>query len=319
MQNIFILTGGFIALIYGAGLLVDSSSSLAKRYNIPDIVIGLTIVAFATSSPELLVSLIASVEGSSEIVMGNVIGSNIFNILFILGISSVIFPLSVKSGTTWIEVPLAFLAGLVVIIMANDVFFDNAASSILSRSDGIIMLLFFSIFMVYNITVMRKADNGEELILKQQAPWKSIGLILLGLILLIAGGKAIVYSSVNIARIAGLSERVIGLTIISIGTSLPEAATSIIAAVKRHTDIAIGNIVGSNIFNLFLILGTSAVISPVPVHALSNFDMEVNLLASLLLFIFIFTGKGRRIGRIEGGIFLLIFLLYLCLILFFKK
>lgn len=319
MLNIFILLGGFIALVYGARFLVDSSSSLAKRYKIPDIVIGLTIVAFGTSSPELLVSLMASVEGSSEIALGNVIGSNIFNILFILGISSVIYPLTVKSGTTWIEVPLAFMSALVVIILANDLFIDGSESSLLSRSDGIILLLFFSIFLVYNITVMKRGNSSDELVVKKEAVWKSLTFILIGLVLLTAGGRAIVYSSVKIARIAGLSERVIGLTIVSIGTSLPEAATSVIAALKRNTDIAIGNIVGSNIFNVFLILGTSAVIAPVPVQSLSNFDMEVNLLASLLLFIFIFTGKGRRIGRIEGGLFLLLFVAYILFILFFKR
>lgn len=318
MLTILILFGGFIALVYGARFLVDSSSSLAQKLKIPNIVIGLTIVAFGTSSPELLVSLMASAGGSSELALGNVVGSNIFNILFILGLSALVFPLAVKSGTTWIEIPLAFLSGLVLLVLANDIFIDHSGSSVISRSDGLVLLLFFSIFLVYNIIVMKRNSHEETIVIKEQATWKSILLIIGGLILLVAGGRAIVWSAVKLAQAAGISERVIGLTIVSIGTSLPEAATSIIAALRKNTDIAIGNIVGSNIFNAFLILGTSAVILPVPVHSLSNIDMGVNLLASILLFIFIFTGKGRKIGRFEGILFLLLFVVYILFLILYQ-
>ena len=319
MLSVIILLGGFVALIFGARFLVDSSAAIARKFNIPNIVIGLTIVAFGTSSPELLVSLMASAGGNSDLALGNVIGSNIFNILFILGLSAIVFPLQVKSGTTWIEIPLSFLSALVVLVLANDIFIDKTSSSFINRSDGIILLLFFMIFLVYNITVMFKNTNDEELVIKEQTVWKSILFISGGLLLLVAGGRAIVYSAVKLAQQAGLSERVIGLTIVSVGTSLPEAATSIVAAMRRNTDIAIGNIVGSNIFNVFLILGTSAVIMPVPVHTLSNIDLSVNLLASLLLFIFVFTGKRRSIGRSEGVIFLLLFIAYITFLVLFKS
>jgi len=318
MVSILILLGGFTALVYGAGILVDSSSSLARKLNIPDIVIGLTIVAFGTSSPELLVSLMASAEGNSDLALGNVIGSNIFNILFILGISAILSPLTIKTGTTWIEVPLTFLSAVVVLLLANDIFIDKAAASIVSKSDGIILLMFFLVFLVYNITVMMNNSNEEKLVIKEEAAWKSALFIIGGLILLVAGGRAIVYSSVKLAQMAGLSERVIGLTIVSVGTSLPEAATSIVAALRKNTDIAIGNIVGSNIFNIFLILGTSAIVKPLPVHSLSNIDMAVNILASLLLFIFIFTGRGRKIGRLEGIFFLILFIAYITFLVLFR-
>jgi len=319
MLTVTILLGGFVALVFGARFLVDSSAAIARKFNIPNIVIGLTIVAFGTSSPELLVSLMASAGGNSDLALGNVIGSNIFNILFILGLSAIVFPLQVKSGTTWIEIPLSFLSALVVLVLANDIFIDKTSSSFINRSDGIILLLFFSIFLVYNITVMFKNTNDEELVIKEQTVWKSVLFIIGGLLLLVAGGRAIVYSAVKLAQQAGLSERVIGLTIVSVGTSLPEAATSIVAAMRRNTDIAIGNIVGSNIFNVFLILGTSAIIMPVPVHTLSNIDLAVNLLASLLLFIFVFTGKRRSIGRSEGVIFLLLFIAYITFLVLFKS
>ncbi|TFH35372.1 MAG: sodium:calcium antiporter, partial [Bacteroidia bacterium] len=238
MVSLFILMGGFTVLVFGARILVDSSSSLARRLNIPDIVIGLTIVAFGTSSPELLVSLMASAEGNSDLALGNVIGSNIFNILFILGISAILSPLKIKTGTTWIEVPLTFLSAVVVLLLANDIFIDKASASIISRSDGIILLMFFLVFLVYNITVMMNNSNEEKLVIKEEATWKSALFIIGGLILLVAGGRAIVYSSVKMAQMAGLSERVIGLTIVSVGTSLPEAATSIVAALRKNTDIA---------------------------------------------------------------------------------
>lgn len=316
--TIIILLAGFAALIYGARFLVDSSSSLAKKFNIPGIVIGLTIVAFGTSSPELLVSLIASANGNSELALGNVIGSNIFNILFILGLSAIVYPLKVKSGTTWIEIPLAVLSAVVVLVLANDIFLDHSETSHISRSDGIVLLLFFLVFLVYNITVMMKNSNNEELNVKDQATWKSVIFIIGGLLLLVVGARAIVYSSVRLAQVAGFSERVIGLTIVSIGTSLPEAATSLVAARRKNTDIAIGNIVGSNIFNVFLILGGSAAINPVPVQNLTNIDLAVNLFASLLLFIFIFTGSERKIGRLEGILFIILFLAYITFLLLLR-
>jgi cation:H+ antiporter len=304
MWYFLLLIAGFLPLIYGANLLVDSASSLAKRYNIPNIVIGLTIVAFGTSAPELVVNVFSAVSGNTVLAMGNVIGSNIFNIAAILGISAMIYPLAVKSSTTWIEIPLALLAALLVLIMTNDVLIDHAPSSVVSRTEGIVLLLFFLIFLAYNYQMIRKGDLTEEIPVKEMTPKKAVILITAGLILLIIGGRMIVFSAVSLATSWGMSERLIGLTIVSIGTSLPELATSIVAARKKNTDIAVGNIVGSNIFNIFLILGATATISSVPVQAAAQIDILFNIVLSLLLFTFIFTGRGHRLERWEGLIFL---------------
>lgn len=311
MLNILLILLGFVVLVFGANLLVGGASSLANRFNVPNIVIGLTIVAFGTSAPELVVNTIAAANGNSQIVMGNVIGSNIFNIAAILGISSLIFPLSIKSNTTWIEVPLALLSAVAIIVLANDQLLGNGNSNLISRSDGIILLLFFLIFLAYNIQVSLNSKEVATIDVKNHSLPKSILFIFLGLALLVLGGKLIVSYAVKIAQQIGLSERVIALTIVSIGTSLPELATSIIAVTKKNIDIAIGNVVGSNILNIFFILGLSSIVNHIPVIDENHFDLWVNLISSLLLFIFVFTGKGRKLHRWEGAFLLLIYLAYL--------
>lgn len=295
-----LLLVGFVILIFGANLLVDSASSLAKKYKVPNIVIGLTIVAFGTSSPELIINVFASVDKSPDLVLGNVVGSNIFNILGTLGICAIIYPLAVKTNTTWIEIPLCLLSALVVFVVANDQLIDGTDGSLISRLDGIILLFFFLIFLVYNFQLVRQGLQEEEIAVKDYSVIQSILFIIVGLACLVAGGRAIVLSAVEIAQFFGISERIIGLTIISIGTSAPELATSVVATRKKNVDIAIGNIVGSNIFNIFLILGTSAVIYPVAPQEQSNIDLLINIVASILLFLFLFTGKGRRLDRVEG-------------------
>jgi len=317
MLNFLFLIIGFIVLIYGANILVDSASALAKKLNVPTIVIGLTIVAFGTSAPELVVNIFAAIDHSSSIALGNVIGSNLFNIFAILGISAFIYPLTVKSKTTWIEIPLALLSSIILLVLASDVLIDKSTESVISRIDGIVFVSFFLIFIVYNIQLILSGSYEEEFKTKNYSIKKAILFILMGMGFLVLGGKAIVYSATEIARLFGISERIISLTIISIGTSLPELATSIIAARKKNVDIAIGNIVGSNIFNVFFILGTSAIIYPVTVSLSSQYDLLVNILASLLLFIFIFTGKGRKINRWEGLVFLVLYILYVASLILF--
>ncbi|WP_439882746.1 calcium/sodium antiporter [Pontibacter sp. MBLB2868] len=316
MTDVFILIAGFAALIYGATKLVDAASSLAARLGVPNIVIGLTIVAFGTSAPELVVNLFAAIDNNTEMVMGNVLGSNIFNVLGILGISSLIYPLAVKTNTTWIEIPLSLLAAITVLVLANDTFLNGEGPDIISRTDGIILLLFFSIFLVYNVSLAIRGTTGED-----ESPTliytylRASLFLLIGLAGLIVGGRLIVLSAVNIAENFGLSERIIGLTIVSIGTSLPELATSVVAVRKRNVDIAIGNVVGSNIFNTFFILGTSTVVTQVNVKPESGIDIMVNIAASLLLFIFVFTGKGRQLVRWEGGILLALYVGYILMLL----
>jgi cation:H+ antiporter len=305
---------GFLVLIFGANKLVDASSSLAARFGIPNIVIGLTIVAFGTSAPEMVVNAIAAVNGKTEMVVGNVLGSNIFNVFGILGICAIIYPLTVKSNTTWYEVPLSLLAALVAFVISADVFLDLSIENLISRSDSMILLLFFAVFLVYNIAVSRGEKSTETTEIKNYSISKSILFIVLGLAGLIIGGRLIVTSAVSLAELIGISNRVIGLTVISIGTSLPELATSIAAVRKKNVDIAIGNVVGSNIFNIFFVLGVSGMIAPIVVEKSSSIDFMVNILASVLLFVFIFTGKHRRIDRWEGIVFLLLYLAYLAYI-----
>ncbi|MDT0650302.1 calcium/sodium antiporter [Autumnicola edwardsiae] len=308
--NLLLLTCGFAALIFGATKLVDAASSVAVKMGIPNIVIGLTIVAFGTSAPELVVNLFAAVSGSTEMVLGNVLGSNIFNILGILGIASIIYPLTVKTNTTWLEIPLSLLAAVCVLVVAADVFLDGAAQNIISRSEGIILLLFFAIFLVYNLTVAKAGGEEEEMETKDYSTGKAIVFMVLGLAGLIIGGRLIVDSAVGIAEVIGLSERIIGLTVVSVGTSLPELATSVIALRKKNVDIAIGNVVGSNIFNIFLILGVSTTVTPLHLNNGAFFDIFVNIAAGLLLFIFIFTGRGRKLERWEGILLLGLYIAY---------
>lgn len=308
--DILLLLAGFAALIFGATKLVDAASSIAVKFGVPSIVIGLTIVAFGTSAPELVVNVIAAVSGSTEMVLGNVLGSNIFNILGILGISAIIYPLTVKTSTTWLEIPLSLLAAVCVLIIGADMFLDDAATNLVSRSEGIVLLLFFAIFLVYNLTVAKAGSEEEKMETKDYSTGMATLFIILGLAGLIIGGQLIVDSAVAISQVIGLSERVIGLTVVSVGTSLPELATSIIAVRKKNVDIAIGNVVGSNIFNIFLILGVSTTITPVVLNEGAFLDIFINIAASLLLFIFIFTGKGRRLERWEGILLFVSYIVY---------
>ena len=291
---------GFFPLIYGANLLVDSASSLAYRLRIPPLVIGLTIVAFGTSAPEMVVNVLASFSGSSQIVMGNIIGSNIANILLILGISSIIYPIGVGKSTTWIEIPLSLLSVVILLFLANDSFFGEGPVSAITFLDGVVLLAFFLVFLTYTISLSLSKGPDQSIEVKSYSISLASVLLIIGIGLLILGGRLIVDNATTFARNLGISERIIGLTIISIGTSLPELATSIIAAIKKQADIAIGNVVGSNIFNVFFILGLSALIAPIEGSFQVNIDLTVNVIASLALFLFIFTGKGRRIERWEG-------------------
>lgn len=312
LLNIIFLIAGLVILMYGANLLVDGGAALAHRLKVSSMVIGLTVVAFGTSTPELVVNIVSSADGSPALAMGNVLGSNIFNILAILGITALIVPLGVKKTTTWIEIPLAAFAAILILILVN-----GEPTGQITRAEGICLLCFFVMFLLYTLALARfgGAGDGEEVEIKDYSAGKSILFILLGLAGLIGGGRLLVNGAVSIAESLGISERIIGLTIVSIGTSLPELATSIIAARKKNADMAIGNVVGSNLFNTFLILGTSATITPLQAPSGSMTDLVTNIVAAVLLFVFIFTGKGRKISRWEGGIFVLLYIAYLIFIL----
>lgn len=308
MISFFLMILGVVALVYGANYLVDGATVIAKKFNIPNLVIGLTIVAFGTSAPELVVNVIASMQGKSAITMGNVVGSNLINTLVILGITAIIYPLAVSKTTTYVEVPLSLLAALVLVIMANDNHFDGIPS-IISRGDGIILLIFFLIFLAYNIYLSMSSNEVDELEVKNYTPLIAIGAFIGGLMLLILGGKLIVDAAVTIAAGLGISERLISLTVVALGTSLPELATSVVAAMKKNPDLAIGNVVGSNIFNIFFILGISATINPIPIVTGENLELLVNVLAGALLLLFI--AKNRTLVRWQGAILVLVYGVYL--------
>jgi len=317
MLQYILLVIGFILLIKGANFLVDGASSIGKRLNISELVIGLTVVAFGTSTPELFVNIFASIKGNTDIAIGNVLGSNIANIFLILGISALIFPLAVGKGTVWKEIPLSLLAALLLGAMASDRLIDKSDTSALTRIDGLVFLAFFIIFMYYSFGIAKRIDGiDSHLPQKQHGLLKSLLLIVGGLVGLVVGGNLIVSGAVHIASSLGVSQSLIGLTIVAVGTSLPELATSAVAAYKRNVEIAVGNVIGSNIFNIFFVLGLSSIIKPLPFHPSSNVDIGTVILASLLLFLWMFTGKRRSIDRWEGIIFLVLYVGYITFLVF---
>jgi len=303
---------GFYLLIKGADILVEGASSLAKRLKVSDLVIGLTIVALGTSAPELAVNISASYKGQTGIAISNVLGSNIANILLILGVSSIIRNVTVKENTVWKEIPFSLLAAIIVFLQANDVFFGAGTKNQISRNDGLEMLAFFIIFLYYIFSIAKEENIFEDEIPKLQLSLgKSILYIIVGLILLPLGSDWVVNGAVRVAKFFGISEAYIGLTIVAIGTSLPEMATSIVALYKKNSDISIGNVVGSNIFNVFLILGISSVIRPLEFSTKNNVDVVMTVLASLILFFSLFLGKKHEVERSQGILFLLIYIIYL--------
>ncbi len=301
-------------LIKGADLLVDGSSSIAKRYGLPDMVVGLTIVSFGTSLPELIINILSSMQGQSELAIGNVFGSNVANLLLILGVTALICPLPIKRNTILTEIPFSLIATLLVGFLANATLIDKRPELYISRADGAILLFFFLLFMVYiyNIAKTNKDDELPEEEQTELMPMgKSILYILLGVVGLFVGGKWVVDGAVGMAQSMGLSESFIGLTVVAIGTSLPELVTSAMAAYRRNIDIAVGNVVGSNIFNLLWILGISALINPLPFDVVNNDDIVMMILASTLLIIAMPIGKRNAIDRWNGVFFLVTYFGYI--------
>lgn len=307
-----LLIVGFFILIKGADLLVRGASSLARKFGVSDLVIGLTVVAFGTSSPELFVNLVASAKGNTDIAIGNILGSNIANVFLILGVSSMIYPLSVGKGTVWKEIPLSLLAACLLGILANDQWIDGAAVSVLSRIDGLVFSAFFIIFLYYSVSIAKEIKGMEE-----QIPSKRLGtqkaaiFVILGLAGLALGGDWIVRGAVHAAKSFGMSESLVGLTIVAVGTSLPELATSAVAAHRKNVEIAVGNVVGSNIFNIFFVLSISSIVRPLPFNPVNNLDVGFAVLGSLLLFFGMFTGGKRTLDRWEGGVLLGAYAVYI--------
>jgi len=308
------LLGGLLLLIVGARFLVDGAAALAGRLGVHPAAIGLTVVAFGTSTPELLVNLSAAIGGEAPIAFGNVVGSNIFNTAIILGISALIAPLTIYKRTTRIEVPLSLLAVAAVAVAAADHYLGEGPS-LIERGEGALLLGFFFVFIGYTLSLL-----GEEAATDEPAGpgWSvpvSILAAILGMGMLFGGGRFTVSGAVGIAELLNVSKRVIALTIVSGGTSLPELVTSVVAARRGQNDLAVSNVVGSNLFNVFFILAVSTIIRPIPVESGGIVDLGVLLSVSLLLFLFIFTGSGRRIERWEGALLLLSYVGYLVYLL----
>lgn len=306
--NIILLVVGFILLIKGADIFVDGASNVASNFKVSKMLIGLTIVAFGTSAPEFAVSVKSLLSGNGDIVLGNVIGSNILNILLILGTSAMFHSLTVKNNTVKKELPITMLITILFATLLSDHIFDSKLTNTFTRSDGIVLLLFFLVFIYYLISMMRKkiddSDNDISMSLL-----KSIVFTIFGIIAIVIGSNLVVDSASLIAKSIGISERIIGLTIIALGTSLPELVTSVTATRKGEYDIAIGNVVGSNIFNIGMVIGLPVAIFGGINHIIFNYiDLLVMIISAILLFIFSY--NDYKISKKEGIVFLLLFIVY---------
>lgn len=303
---------GFVALVKGASLLVDGAASIARRLCVSDLVVGMTVVAFGTSAPELFVSLLATLRGSADIAIGNIVGSNIANILLILGISALVRPFPVSRGMVRREMPFGLLVSFALVFAAGDAFLDGVPQGTVGRGDGLLLLCLFAVFMYYSASIARGIERMECL-----APThghglpRSVFLVVAGFAGLALGASWIVDGAVAVARVFGLSERVVGLTVVAVGTSLPELATSVVAAWKGNAEIAIGNVVGSNIFNILFVLAITATVRPLPFHAADTVDLAVMIAANLLLFAGLLVGRRATLGRWEGATLLVSYLLYI--------
>ncbi|SDG56515.1 calcium/sodium antiporter [Psychroflexus sediminis] len=311
LVEILLVILGFVLLIFGADALVKGASALARRLNMSDLAIGLTIVAFGTSAPELVVSSVASLQGKSDLILGNVLGSNLFNLMMILGIVGLIKPIRVQKSMVWIEIPIS-LAVIIVLYVLSNAWFGSSTAEV-SWGDALVLLLLFLGFMYYiyrglsSESVMETTDSPPA---QDYTTTKMTLLMVFGLAGLVYGGHLVVTNATEMALEFGISEKVIGLSIVAAGTSLPELVTSIVAALRKNADIAIGNVIGSNIFNVLLIVPVSALIRPIAYNASFNFEMYLLVGATLFLFIAMFSGKTKRLDRWEALLLLVGFVVY---------
>lgn len=316
MMDYGLIIVGFVLLVFGANFLVDGAVGVAKRFNVPNLVIGLTIVAFGTSAPELVVNLVAALDPTTtDIALTNIIGSNAINTYVILGATALVYPIKSQAGSRKFDIPMSLVAALTILLLAWC--FDDE----LSRIDGLILLGVFSYFMYRTIRVTLRTkhvatDEETESTNKPRKIWLYCVMIVGGLGMLVLGGQLIVNSATKIAESLGISQAIIGLTIVALGTSLPELATSVIAATKKNSDIALGNVIGSNIFNVFLVLGISSLVRPLLAYHNMVVDLSVTALGSLLVLVFVLTNKKHEIKRWEGGLLLGIYAAYLVWMIF---
>lgn len=311
--QIILIIIGFILLIKGADILVEGSSAIAKKMHISEIIIGLTIVSIGTSMPELVVSTTSAIEGYSDMSVGNIIGSNICNLLLILGLSAIIKPVKFQQQTKWIENPLSIILTMIFCVMCN-------INQDINRTEGALLIVLFILFLIYTVVMGIKSQKKEIIMqleeTKKISTLKNIMLIILGIAILKIGGDLVVYNSEQIARILKISDKIISLTIVAIGTSLPELVTSVTAAIKGDSDIAIGNIVGSNIFNMLLIIGLSALITPINYNITYNAQIIILFIGMILMLIFPFIKPKNIMSRTNGLICVILYIIYLINLIF---
>ncbi|MBX9975394.1 calcium/sodium antiporter [Cytobacillus firmus] len=315
-MSYLLLIIGFALLIAGANFFVDGASKIAAFLKISPLLVELTIVAFGTSSPEATVSILAAMDGSADVAIGNVVGSNIFNITLVVGITAMISPLKVESTTIRKEIPFTLLATAALMIFISDTYLNSIGSNVVSRSDGLVLLLIFAVFMYYLFEVARESRSSTkaDFIKTSAGQWTKQSLLTIaGLAAIIFGGDLVVRSSKEISYSLGMSETLVGLTIVAIGTSLPELVTSVAAAVKKESEIALGNIAGSNIFNILFVLGASAAISPLPVDPKMFIDITILILITFVLLIF--SRSQYAVGKYEGGFLAASYIMYLIYII----
>jgi len=310
LLSIFIVIFSIGLIIGGANLLVDGAISVSARLRIPPVIIGLTVVSIGTSLPELAISGYAAYAGHPEIAVGNIVGSNIANVLLIFGFVTLISPITILKSTLWRELPFTFMVSLLLIFMINDQWIDSESDNLISTNDGIILLSLMCAFLVYlYYTAISMGSTQEGL--KEETAFRTGAMLILGILALVGGGRLFVDSLVDVAVHLGVSKAVAGLTIAAVGTSMPELVTSLVAAVRKHHDIAAGNIVGSNIFNILLILGVSSVIAPLPKGNISDLDLWVSIFSAILLFTVALFHKNYTVGRWAGLLFLVLYLMYI--------
>ncbi|MBO6108627.1 MAG: calcium/sodium antiporter [Eubacterium sp.] len=317
LLNLVLLVVGFVALIKGADIFVDGAAAIARRFGVPGVIIGLTIVAMGTSAPELAVSVSAALSGSNAIAVSNVVGSNTFNLLVVLGVCALIKPLPIETAIKKRDYPINLIItfGLLIFASTRIVFAKgtslnnlNANSGELYRWAGILFLIGFALYILYTIKVAKKTSSKDDHA-KPEPMLKSVIFIVLGIVLIVAGGDGVVTSAKNLALMWGMSETLVGLTIVAVGTSLPELVTSIVAATKGENGMAIGNAIGSNIFNILLILGASSTIHPIPISVASFFDILILLIVSIGAYFFVCTGS--KVSRAEGGVMVCAYAAYM--------
>lgn len=316
--DIFWTIAGLAMILFGANWLTDGCSSIARRMGLSDLIVGLTIVSFGTSAPEFVISLMSACKGAAPLAVGNVVGSNIFNLLAIIGITALVRPLPIEKSTLTAEIPLMVLSAVVLLVIGNGVLLDDSPSPAISRSNGILLLLFFIIFLWYTFRQAIKtkdepiADKGKKE--PEMAIWKAITFSLVGLGLLVYGGDSFVNGASGIASRMGISNAVVGLTIAAAGTSLPELAASIVAAIKGRAGMAVGNVIGSNIFNSFFVLGSAATVTPLSFGSIGNFELLTLVAASFLFWLFGWLMGHRVITRSEGALLTAMYIAYMVIV-----